>query len=199
MQISLEEYLKNPCKVSSLPFKKAKLFPPPEGISLVHGKPSDRFSEEGYFRLLHSLENVARPALPEVFALDDADIALLQKHINSCYRDLAVTKEQLSSYEKELTVVIVEQATGRIVASGIGELDLEVREGYLEWIQVSPEYRRRGLGSFVVKELLWRMKDRADFVTVSGRLYDESNPEGLYRACGFTGDDVWYLVREVST
>ena len=196
--MTLEEYLKDPCKVSSLPFKKAKLYPPPEGISLVHGTPSDRFSEEGYFRLLHSLENISRPVLPEEFALSEADATLVQRHINSCYRDLSVTEEQLASYEKALTVVIAEAATGRIVASGIGESDAEVREGYLEGIQVSPEYRRKGLGTFVVKELLWRMKDGADFVTVSGKMHDESNPEVLYRACGFTGDDVWYLVREVS-
>jgi hypothetical protein len=75
--VTLEEYLKDPCKVSSLPFKKAKLYPPPEGISLVHGTPSDRFSEEGYFRLLHSLENISRPVLPEEFALSEADATLL--------------------------------------------------------------------------------------------------------------------------
>ena len=196
--MTLEEYLKDPCKVSSLPFKKAKLYPPPEGISLVHGTPSDRFSEDGYFRLLHSLKNISRPVLPEEFALGEADATLLQRHINSCYRDLSVTEEQLASYEKAMTVVIAEAATGCIVASGIGEIDAEVREGYLEWIQVSPEYRRKGLGTFMVKELLWRMKDGVDFVTVSGKMHDESNPEVLYRACGFTGDDVWYLVREVS-
>ena len=194
--VTLEEYLKDPCKASSLPFKKAKMFPPLEGISLVHGKPSDHFSEEGYFRLLHSMENISRPTLPEGFVLENVDVTLLKDHINSCYRDLSVTEEQLASYEKALTVVIAEAATGRIVASGIGEVDAKVCEGYLEWIQISPEYRRKGLGTFVVKELLWRMKDRADFVTVSGRLDDESNPEGLYRACGFSGDDVWYLVRE---
>ena len=194
--VTLEEYLKDPCKASSLPFKKAKMFPPPEGISLVHGTPSDHFSGEGYFRLLHSMENITRPTLPEGFVLENVDVTLLKDHINSCYRDLSVTEEQLACYDKVLTVVIVNETTGCIVASGIAELDAEVREGYLEWIQVSREYRRKGLGSFVVKELLWRMKDGADFVTVSGRPDDESNPEGLYRACGFTGDDVWYLVRE---
>ena len=36
------------------------------------------------------------------------------------------------------------------VALGIAELDQEVREGMLEWIQVLPSYRRRGLGCGIV-------------------------------------------------
>ena len=82
-----------------------------------------------------------------------------------------------------------------IVATGIAELDPECNEGVLEWIQVSENYRRCGLGSYIVIELLWRMKDIAQFVTVSGQCNNPTNPESLYRKCGFTGNDVWHILR----
>ena len=71
------------------------------------------------------------------------------------------------------------------MATGIAELDREIGEGVLEWIQVSKDYRRRGLGSYLVLELLWRMRKAARFVTVSGECENADNPEGLYRKCGF--------------
>jgi GNAT superfamily N-acetyltransferase len=66
----------------------------------------------------------------------------------------------------------------------------------LEWIQVSLKYRRKGLGAFLVRELLWRMKGKTDFVTVSGKVDDPNRPEQLYRSCGFTGNDIWYISRK---
>ena len=94
-----------------------------------------------------------------------------------------------------MVVLVKAEATGEIAASGIAEVDSMAKEGYLEWIQVSRGYRHRGLGAFVVKELLWRMNDIADFVTISGKV-KSVGAERLYRFCGFTGDDVWYVKRE---
>ncbi len=56
--------------------------------------------------------------------------------------------------------------TEKTAATGIAEFDVRIGEGILEWIQVSPEYRNRGLGAFVVNELLYRMQGKAGFVTV---------------------------------
>ncbi len=65
----------------------------------------------------------------------------------------------------------------------------------MEWVQVSKNSRRQGLGSYVVLELLWRMRNKMKFVTVSGRCDNPANPESLYRRCGFSGDDVWHVLR----
>ena len=75
-------------------------------------------------------------------------------------------------------------------------MDRRIGEGILEWIQVSEEYRRQRLGTYIVTELLHRMKGRADFVTVSGKCNDLSEPRALYRKCGFTGNDVWHIMRK---
>jgi GNAT superfamily N-acetyltransferase len=60
----------------------------------------------------------------------------------------------------------------------------------LEWIQVSPEHRGKGLGKFVVNELLWRMKDTAEFVTVSGKVDTPTNPRERYLECGFSDEKI---------
>ena len=83
-----------------------------------------------------------------------------------------------------------------MIASGIAEYDENCREGILEWIQVLPEYRGKGLGKKIVSVLLNNLKKcGADFVTVSGNLDNVSAPLQLYKKCGFEGDDVWYICR----
>ena len=64
----------------------------------------------------------------------------------------------------------------------------------LEWIQVLPQYRGKKIGQLIVTELLFRMKDVADFATVSGKVDNETNPEALYRKCGFVGNDLWHIL-----
>lgn len=47
------------------------------------------------------------------------------------------------------TLAVRDDYKERIVATGIVELDREIGEGVLKWIQVSKDYRRRGLGHSV--------------------------------------------------
>lgn len=86
--------------------------------------------------------------------------------------------------------------TDEVVATGIAELDKEIGEDVvLEWIQVSEQHRGYGLGKYVVSELLWRMKENAKFATVSGQCNNLTNPEAMYRKCGFSGSDVWHVLK----
>jgi len=62
---------------------------------------------------------------------------------------------------------------------------------------VLPEYRWQGLGTKLVLELLCRLKDKAAFVTVSGEVDNPTNLEMLYRKCGFSGDDVLFVIRNL--
>ena len=123
-------------------------------------------------------------------------------HISSCYDSIGITEEELSHYllrpvyDAALWIAVKNNQTGEIVTTGVAELDQEIGEGVLEWIQVSEDYRGKGLGSFIVSELLWRIKDKADFVTVSGQCNNPTNPERLYRKCGFRGTDVWHILRK---
>ena len=64
----------------------------------------------------------------------------------------------------------------------------------MEWIQILPDYRGKKLGKMIVNELLCRMK-RAEFATVSGKINNPTNPERLYRSCGFIGNDIWHILK----
>lgn len=201
------DYLLDPCRASSLPYWKTVTVQIPEEMQILHESdlrdaPSGSETSVRYFRLIHRLCGLERPSVPEGYTVIPLTPEMGAAHISQCYEEISVSASELAAnrsrkvYDETLWLAVRELSTGMIVASGIGELDRELREGVLEWIQVSPRSRRKGLGAFLVRELLCRMKAKADFVTVSGKADDPSRPELLYRSCGFTGNDVWYISRK---
>lgn len=40
------------------------------------------------------------------------------------------------------------------------------------------------------------MKDKADFVTVSGKVDNLTNPRYLYKACGFYDEEIWHVMKK---
>jgi len=199
------EYLRNPCRAAALPYWKEVSVCLPENMRVVHDRDFSQellteYADTPYFRLLHTLQSIDAPVLPQGFEIANAEDEKLAAHINLCYGAACVDVHELKSWRQRKTYceelwITVCDATGRVAASGIAEIDRDIREGVLEWIQVSPENRRRGLGKFIVLELLCRMQSMADFVTVSGEIHNLSQPEKLYRSCGFTGDDIWHVLR----
>lgn len=200
-----EQYLSNPCKASSLPFWKTNLISLPPSMSVVR---DDLFPglREGsfdtlYFKLLHRLNALSPYTLPNGFSFTSVDEHSMAAHISHCYEEESVSVEELKQYKKrsvyspDLWIGLKENDSGKLVATGIAEFDQEIKEGVLEWIQVSPDFRRRGLGRFVVNELLIRLVNRADFVTVSGRMNNPNNPYALYLNCGFETPVIWHVVR----
>ena len=130
-----------------------------------------------------------------------SDFSLLVEIINHSYEDLKVSKDQLLKYTTEevydplLWIIVFDKKTNKAVGCGVADYDEELQEGILEWIQVLPEYRGRRIGKLIVMELLHRMRDKAKFVTVSGKVDNLTKPEMLYRSCGFSGHDVWHILK----
>lgn len=208
--LTKERYLADPCKTASIPYWKAKSITIPDGMKILHQDEYDdgenqHFVDEPYFRLIHNLKGLAKPVLPQGYSLCTATLSEYATHISSCYEGIGITEEELRSYtlrpvyDAALWLTVKDERTGTIVATGIAELDREIGEGVLEWIQVSQGHRGKGLGRYVVSELLWRMKNNANFVTVSGQCNNATSPEKLYRKCGFTGNDVWHVLRKMKT
>ena len=207
--ITLTEYLNNPCRTLSIPYWKAKNIVIPPDMKILHDKDfredtlSD-YTDEKYFRLYHNLKEI-----PEVinndFEITTAtrkDIKEIVQIINDSYTDISVNKDLIKSYTKtpvyneELWVMVKENVTGKYVGCGIADFDTEAKELILEWIQVLPQYRGKKIGQLIVTELLFRMKDVADFATVSSKVDNVTKPEILYRKCGFTGNDVWHILHK---
>ncbi|HBL84666.1 MAG: hypothetical protein A2Y17_11065 [Clostridiales bacterium GWF2_38_85] len=207
--ISITDYLKAPCKLLSIPFWKAKNLIPPNNILILHNdifseKLLDEYNDITYFRIIHTLNDVQEPAIPTGFTiktLNSTDVAeVLTNHINQCYDDINVTSDYITGLMKQsvhcqdLWIGIYNDLTSEITASGIAEFDAETKEGSLEWIQTSPDYRNKGFGQAVVNELLIRLRKKALFVTVSGKINNKTHPEAMYRICGFVGNDIWHIL-----
>lgn len=207
--ITLTEYLNNPCGTLSIPYWKAKNITIPPDMKIQHANDfcaeilSD-YTDEKYFRLYHNLKEISKVITNdfEITTATRKDIKSIVQIINDSYTDISVNKELIKSYTKtpvynnSLWIMVKEKATGKYVGCGIADFDTEAKELILEWIQVLPQYRGKKIGQLIVTELLFRMKDIADFATVSGKVNNATNPEALYRKCGFVGNDVWHILHK---
>ena len=197
-----EMYLNNPCGMLSIPYWKFKDMSIPNSIDILHQNEfhSQYKDYQRYFRLIHHLKNI-NPITLQVQTLEITkdlvslmNICFKDEHIVLSLRDLYALQEH-STYRKDLWMGI--EVKDKLIGCAIAEYDLECREGSIEWICVLPEYQRRGYGSKLIFALLYKLKELgADFVTVSGRLDNGSQPEKLYRFCGFTGSDIWYICKK---
>ena len=208
--ITLTKYINNPCGTLSIPYWKAKNITIPPEMKILHDKDfstdilSDYYTDEKYFRLYHNLKKIPQITNDdfEIVTATRKDIKSIVRIINDSYTDISVNKDLIKSYTKTpvynatLWIMVKEKATGKYVGCGIADFDAEVKEVILEWIQVLPEYRGKKIGQLIVTELLFRMKDVADFATVSGKVDNLTNPEALYRKCGVTGSDVWHILHK---
>ena len=204
--LSIQSYLNDPCGTSSIPYWKYKRIVVPENIKIVHERNLSNgvfheYSDEPYFRLYHDLKNIQQTTTREVEVVSaKPSIDEFVRLINASYSDLSVTAEQMESYQQtpvycpDLWILLKEKVTGTILAGGIADYDKEVGELILEWIQVLPNYRRHGYGQLIVNCLLSKMQSVAKFATVSGKINSLTNPEKLYRRCGFTGNDIWHIL-----
>lgn len=207
--ITLDEYLNNPCGTLSIPYWKAKNITIPPEMKILYDQDfsadilSD-YTDEKYFRLHHNLKDISKIIANdfEITTATRKDIKAIVQIINESYTDISVNKELIKSYTKtpvynaNLWVMVKEKATGKYVGCGIAGFDTEAKELILEWIQVLPQYRGNKIGQLIVTELLFRIKDVADFATVSGKVDNATNPEALYRKCGFGGNDVWHILHK---
>lgn len=199
-----EAYKKDPCRASSLPYWKIAQTVIPPHLRIIRDdemtEAVDAGTDDPYFKMIHCLNTVSDAALIDGFVLASADPEELAAHIRECYTAECITADALRAYthtpvySADLWIAVRDRATGRIAASGIGALDTRIGEGVLDWIQVSPAYRRKGLGAFIVCELLRRMRGKAAFVTVSGRINNPTGPMALYQACGFTDPVIWHVL-----
>ncbi|MBQ4429496.1 MAG: GNAT family N-acetyltransferase [Clostridia bacterium] len=212
-KLSREKYIASPMTAASLAFWKEESFTVPEDMLIVReheyrrALDSDKnafegFTDEPYFKLVFRMEErrIEKPELPRGYALYNGSLKDFAEHIRLCYGggpDEAELEKykQHPTHDPSLWLMLADEKTGAIAASGIAELDGRIGEGILEWIQVSPAARRSGLGRFIVSEFLWRIREKVVFVTVSGKLNDDSNPLALYKSCGFGGMAVWHILR----
>ncbi len=173
----------------------------------LHAVPAANMAaQQPYFRLIsRQNDHPTSPLLPSGFSLVQADAQeeaqQVAAFIGQCYQDMHPSAETVKSWSQHpvfdaaLWIWVMDEASGIPVGLGIAEIDREIAEGALEWIQVLPGYRGRGIGKSIVRELLSRLEKRAQFTTVAGEVMEKTNPETMYRSCGFKGSDIWWVLK----
>lgn len=205
---SLKDYLENPCGTLSIPFWKSEILTLPENMRIIHDAKFDTsllesFEDAVYFRLIHRLNlscantPASHHAIVEISPDRFPDLVNL---INTSYQHIGikVTLEQVKEwtqspvYAPHLWVGIL--SDNQLIGAIIADFHTEAKEGIIEWLQVHPEHHGKGIGAALLHNCLWRMASCADFATVSGLASNVTNPESLYRKCGFTGQDYWHIL-----
>lgn len=201
--ITEAEYRLDPCGTLSIPLWKWNRMTIPENMRILHEKDygvCPGWQEKRYFRLYHDLRNIQDVFVSEleIRTVQEQDFEAVLEIIRESYPGIQVDREWLSkltltpAYAPELW--LIGYVNGSSAGCLIADYDPQVREGILEWVQVLPGFRRRGVGKALVCEALRRMQ--GNFATVSGAVESETSPEALYRSCGFAGNDVWYILRK---
>lgn len=161
--------------------------------------------QRAYFRLSYK-GAIAVSELPSGFGFEpvrpEVEIDAVARLISTCYPGMHITPAvvrgwlQHPVYDPNLWLWVIHLETSEKAGLGIAERDRRVPEASLEWIQVHPDHRQRGLGRAIVTELVNRVADHVSFTTVSGEMESEHQPELLYRRCGFKGGDIWWLLSD---
>lgn len=140
------------------------------------GNRTDMRQTEPYFRLSHT-DGTCEQASLAGFAVHTAtreDWPAMVSIIARSYENMQMDLDRLADYAASpvyhpaLWILVRDGNRDDWAGCGIAELDRQIGELALEWIQVLPEYRRRGVGQLIVRELLYRMAGIARFATVSG-------------------------------
>lgn len=157
---------------------------------------------QSQYRLMHRQQVVDAPELPAGFrfagvvnSTDEAQamMAHIEQEKLSGMGDVQAWLDS-PAFASDLWLWVVDEASDQPAGIAIAELDPQLREAAVRWVQVFPDYQGRGLGRALVQELLHRIGGRALFTTVTGIVEDRDNPGAFFRCCGFSGDDVWWYL-----
>lgn len=193
------DYIKEPARACFLCYHKNENTEIPSSMLVVRGddyKPElyKSYDDTIYTKLISRSKDISEPTFPEGFKLATPTKEQLTAHISQCFPDGETPDSvDLWRYMEYFMVALIDSSTGRIVASAAADIDFGVKEGYIDWIAVSPRYRRRGLGTYLVNELLYRFRRLSDFVSVSTKV-----PEALalFQKCGFGEECEWHILKQ---
>lgn len=97
---------------------------------------------------------------------------------------------ELPVFDESLWLWVRSRASKEAVGLGISTYQASIRECYLDWIQVLPEYQGQGLGRLLVSETIRRAIGKSDIIRVTGMVDD------FYQKCGFAETESWRIINK---
>ena len=87
--VSIDEYRKDPCRTSSLPYWKTNAVVIPDNMTIIHHRDFIKEKHRNcidtpYFRLIHHLQDLPVPKLPKGYSVCNIEPGEYAGHINSC-------------------------------------------------------------------------------------------------------------------
>ena len=144
--------------------------------------------------------------LPAVFK-----IGVEEFDMTTLYHQSWSVKELSSIFEEDKELCIVAELDGNIIGLALGHKRYSTWEnslGYFEWIAVSKEHQRKGVGSALCEEMLKRFSqmgikriivDIEDKRTASKRLFEKSSFKKLFSVSWYIKEDSKSQEEEVSS
>jgi GNAT superfamily N-acetyltransferase len=127
----------------------------------------------------------------------EQDLVVAAEMLNRCYETDHHGAEEIAGwcslavFDESLWFWVRKRSSGEAVGLGISTYQVSIRECYLDWIQVLPEYQGRGLGRLLVSETIRRAIGKSDIIRVTGMADD------FYRKCGFVGNESWRIITKL--
>jgi ribosomal protein S18 acetylase RimI-like enzyme len=159
-----------------------------------------------YFRAHMPVPQAPPGEMPEGYAFTgfdpERDLEVAARIMNAAYPSLRrlATPEKLKRmtqapyHDPSGWFFLVEAQGSQPVGLAISSYCSEMREGFIEWIEVIPRLRHRGFGSLLTHECIRRLAVKARFVTTQGSLDAPFVHGGLYRKCGFDRIRQWTIL-----
>lgn len=127
----------------------------------------------------------------------EQDCVVAAEMLNRCYETQHHSPAEVAEwcelpvFDESLWLWVKSRASKEALGLGISTYQACIRECYLDWIQVLPEYQGRGLGRLLVSETIKRAIGKSDIIRVTGMVDD------FYRRCGFVGNESWHTLRRL--
>ncbi len=163
-----------------------------------------------YFRAFLPEPNKPAHTMPpgfEIIPLDPREHSVAASRlINEAYPSLPrltkpealVRMTETEHYFPDGWFFLLHQPTGSRVGLAISGYDPEMEEGFIDWVQVAPRFRHRGLGISLTSEAIRRLSDRARLITASGSLEAPFTLGDLFRECGLDQMRQWSILGQDS-
>jgi ribosomal protein S18 acetylase RimI-like enzyme len=159
-----------------------------------------------YFRAHLAVAEAPASSIPSGYAISnfdpDRDLEAASRLMNAAYPSLRqlMTPEKLRRmaeaphYDPRQWFFLIETSSSQPVGFAIHGYCDELREGFIDWIEVLPRLRHRGFGSLLTHECIRRLADRASFITTQGSLDAPFVHGDLYKKCGFERIRQWTIL-----